>query len=108
MPGVDDVLKNLHNIPRQTSDKFIPQNSETLARMWVNLVEISHALGKILRIHYRVNDPNPTVGDVNNCAEELRHCKPAQRLHEDSDDLLRLHAFHVDLFYEYEPSAILI
>jgi hypothetical protein len=69
--------------------------------MWVSLVEISAALGKILRTHYSVNGPKPTVDDINNSAEEVRSCRPPNLLVYDSSDLIRLHSYHIELFYEY-------
>lgn len=100
MPGAEDILNNLDSIPLPTRGKFIPLESETLAKMWINLVEISATLGRILRIHYRVIGPKPVVEDINNYAEELRYCKPQQTLGDNASDLLRLHAYHVELFYE--------
>jgi hypothetical protein len=68
--------------------------------MWINLVKISATLGKILRIHYRVNGPKPTVEDVDTSTEELRHCKPQEVQKGNASGLLLLHAYHVELFYE--------
>jgi hypothetical protein len=69
LPGYVDILNNLETIPIQTREKFIPTESETLAKMWINLVKISATLGKILRIHYRVNGPKSNVEDVDTSIE---------------------------------------
>jgi hypothetical protein len=103
MPEAEDILNNLDAIPLQTRSKFIPLESEMLAKMWVNLVEISAALGGILRSHYRVIGPKPLVEDINNYTEELNHCRPGQTHKDSASELLRLHAYHVELFYECAP-----
>jgi hypothetical protein len=100
LPGYVDILNNLETIPIQTRDKFIPTESETLAKMWINLVKISATVGKILRIHYRVNGPKPTVEDIDTSTEELRYCRPQEVQRGNASGLLLLHAYHVELFYE--------
>jgi Fungal specific transcription factor domain len=100
LPGPEDILSNLDAIPSQTRDKFIPSESDILARMWIDLVKISTALGKILRIHYRVNGPKPTLEDINTSMEELRSCRPQEILRDNPSKILLLHAYHVELFFE--------
>ena len=100
MPRAEDILTDLETIPLQIRGKFIPLESELLAKMWINLVEINAALGRILRLHYRIIGPKLDVQDVNNHAEELRCCKPQKVLKDNASKLLRLHAYHVELFYE--------
>jgi hypothetical protein len=98
--GPEDILNNVEAIPPQTRDKFIPSKSDILARMWIDLVKISAALGKILRIHYRVNGPKPNLEDINTSMEELRSCRPQDVLRDNPSDILLLHAYHVELFFE--------
>ena len=100
LPTPGDILDDFVAIPSQTRDKFIPTQSEMLATMWIDFVKISAALGKILRIHYRVNGPKPNVEDINTSAEELRECKPQEILGDNTSSLSLLHAYHVDLFFE--------
>lgn len=100
LPREEDILDNLEDISFETKSKYIPAESKELADMWINLVKISSSLGKILRIHYRVNGLKPTVGDINASSEELLPCKPRQTHKDNASELLLLHGFHVDLFYE--------
>jgi hypothetical protein len=100
LPCSEDILDNLRTIPSQTREKFTPVESDALAQMWIDLVKISASLGKILRIHYCVNGPKPTIEDINTPYEELRSCRPRKGLRDDASDLLLLHAYHVELFYE--------
>ncbi|KAG0652791.1 Cutinase transcription factor 1 beta [Hyphodiscus hymeniophilus] len=100
MPTSDDILNNLGRIPIQTRNEFIPTEAEMLSKMWINLVEISSTLGRILRIHYRVNGPKANAEDIHSSAEDLRYCRPRESHISNASELLRLHAFHVELFYE--------
>ena len=104
MPTAEDILKNLDTIPTRIRGSFVPAESETLSKMWINLVEISATLGHILRIHYRVNGPKSIIEDIHHSAEGIQRCKPRGILKIDASDLVRLHAYHVDLFYEYDQS----
>jgi hypothetical protein len=100
MPTAEDIVNNLDTIPVHIRGKFVPAESEILSKMWINLVEISATLGHILRIHYRVNGPRPLVEDLHNSAEELRHCRLGETIQDNASDLVRLHEYHVQLFYE--------
>jgi hypothetical protein len=101
LPGPQDILNNIRAIPASTRIKFIPPESERLATMWITLVKISATLGKILRIHYRANSPKPVVEDIKASAEDLLDCKPQEFLNNDTSHLVLLHAYHVELFYQY-------
>ncbi|CZR58718.1 related to cutinase transcription factor 1 beta [Phialocephala subalpina] len=99
-PGAADILNDLDAVPKRTRDKFVPPDSEILAKMWINLVRISDNLGKILRIHYRVNGPKAIDEDIHNSADELRDCLTQVDLKYDTSILVHLHVHHVELFYE--------
>ncbi|KAE9376219.1 hypothetical protein N431DRAFT_404413 [Stipitochalara longipes BDJ] len=100
LPRDEDIINNLETIPLDTKNKFIPIDSKALAGMWINLVEISSSLGKILRVHYRVSGLKPTIEDINASSEELRSHKPREAHRDSASELLLLHGYHVELFYE--------
>ena len=100
MPTAEDIIKDLDSIPVQTRNKFVPSESEMLSKMWINIVEISSTLGRILRTHYRVNGPKAMAEDIHDSAEDIRYCKPRGLHVSNRSEILRLHAFHVELFYE--------
>lgn len=100
LPEPEDLLSNLRFIPGQTRAKFIPAESEILSKMWISLVKISASLGKILRIHYPVKGSKPSVEDITASHEDLLSCKPQEALTDSANDLLLLHGYHVELFYE--------
>ena len=101
LPRPEDLLSNLESIPTHIREKFVPNEMAGLVNMWINLVNISASLGKILRIHYRVTGSKARIEDVNTSYEELLSCKPGKAPGNNVSDLLVLHACHVDLFYEY-------
>jgi hypothetical protein len=100
LPRPEDLLSNLESIPTHIREKFVPNEMAGLVNMWINLVNISASLGKILRIHYRVTGSKARIEDVNTSYEELLSCKPGKAPGNNVSDLLVLHACHVDLFYE--------
>ncbi len=97
---IEDVLNDLDRVSDSIRIRFIPTESRALADMWVSFVKISATLGSILRVHYRVGGPSPDVEDVNRHANELEAYAPKSIISEDSSDVLRLHAYQLDLFYQ--------
>jgi hypothetical protein len=104
MPVAEDILDEITSISIQARDKFIPAGYEMLAKMWIRLLKISDTLGSILRIHYRVNGPEPTVYDIDKYAEELQDCSQQETLADNTSDILRLHAYQIELFYQSASS----
>jgi Fungal specific transcription factor domain len=100
LPGFEDIINDIQATPAQTRAKFIPTESEVLAKMWINLVRISDSLGKILRIHYLVNGVKPSIGEIDASYKDLRACKPQEALTNNVSHHLLLHGYHVELFYE--------
>ena len=106
MPVAEDIFDELATIPPQTKSRFIPAESEILSKMWIRLVEISATLGSILRVHYRVNGPKAAVQDIDKYADELRYRTSREILTNAASDILRLHAYQLELFYEYARCTV--
>ncbi len=100
MPAAGDIIEELDCIPIEAKRRYIPADSGTLAQFWIRLVMISAALGNILRVHYRANSPKPSIEDIERCAEELQKCSHEDTVLENLDDVLRLHEYQLQLFYE--------
>lgn len=102
MPTADDITKELDSIPSSVKIEFFPSDTRTLADMWISFVKISVSLGTILRTHYRPR-ARPAVQDIEDCANELRlgEPEPLSALQiENADDIIQLHAYQLQLFYE--------
>jgi hypothetical protein len=108
MPVVWDILDEVENISIPAREKFIPADTEMLARMWIRLAKISDTLGGILRVHYRVNGPEPNVQDIDRYAAELHDCSQQEPVADSTNNILRLHAHQLELFYQYVPSLLRI
>ncbi|OAL28103.1 hypothetical protein AYO22_03130 [Fonsecaea multimorphosa] len=100
MPTAGDILLDLQQIPNDYREKFIPRECEPLAAMWVRFVRTSHTLGNIMRAHYRVKGPRPSLETVDDLAEELEGCALKDELPDGCSDLLRMHAYQIELFYQ--------
>jgi len=100
MPNASDILSDFGRVSDKHREKFIPSDCEPLAAMWVRFVQISDSLGNILRAHYRVSGPRPNLETVEHLADLLQECAQVNHLPESSSDLLRLHAYQVELFYQ--------
>lgn len=102
-PVVEDILNELESVTSPGSAKFIPTDSRALAEMWIRLVKICDTLGNILRVHYRVDGIVPTLAEVDKYAQELRALAQDEVISGDSSEELSIHAYQIDLFYQYVP-----
>jgi hypothetical protein len=105
MPVAADILDELEAVSLPARQNIIPSNSDMLASMWIRLVKISDTLGNILRIHYRANGPNPSMADLDRYAEELRNCAPKDITWNDGNEMLCVHGYQLDLFYQCVSST---
>ncbi|KAF5614147.1 cutinase transcription factor 1 beta [Fusarium subglutinans] len=70
-PTSQDVLQELECVADEAKRRFIPADSAALTSLWLRLVRISDVLGGILRLHYRVSGPDPTVDDIDKYAQQI-------------------------------------
>ncbi|KAL1893316.1 hypothetical protein Sste5346_006493 [Sporothrix stenoceras] len=116
LPVLDDFAGDLEAAANPSFQRLLPaggaRSAAPLARMWLRLVSISALLGRIVRAHYRVQGPPPSLQDIDVFEKELRVCGQSDVSadidmvedengdnHSEIADHLRLHANHVDLFY---------
>jgi hypothetical protein len=101
VPSIEDILNELKTLSTQARDRFIPSDTERLAKMWVRLVNLSAILGKILRVHYRVDGPKPSTADIDKYSEELRNCTEEPDYWSNTvEHITLIHAYHIELFYQ--------
>ncbi|KIH89951.1 hypothetical protein SPBR_00258 [Sporothrix brasiliensis 5110] len=105
-PVLDDFSGDLDAAASPAFQHLVPaggaETAASLARMWLRLVTISALLGRIVRAHYRVQGLPPSLEDMDAFEKELRACGPSDAAAADDPEMadhLRLHAKHVDLFY---------
>lgn len=99
MPTVEDVVKGLDHIPRSVSRNYLPNDPDNnLARLWINLLKISHALGNLIRTLYRLKGAKPDLEAMKKYEEEILECAPANE--EKVEPSLLLHIHQLQLFYE--------
>lgn len=100
MPVVQDVLAELESLTSRARAKFIPAEVHELTQMWLRLVQISDALGDVLRLHYRVGGPGPDAAEIDHLSRRLQSLTPNNAMTDLWDDNLRIHAYQTELFYQ--------
>jgi hypothetical protein len=101
LPCARDLLDELEVLSAHATREFIPPRVDGLADMWVRLVRVSSTLGCILRTHYRLKGPRPSVGDIDELAADLDDCQPSATVGiQGTSDVLLLHEYHLHLFYQ--------
>ncbi|KAH8705838.1 fungal-specific transcription factor domain-containing protein [Talaromyces proteolyticus] len=107
IPIDNDVLHELQNLSSGAHGIFIPTDIIQLAGMWVQLVKISIAMGRVLRMHYRLNSPKPKAEDIDQLAIELFEFEPSESSSlYDLTDILLLHKYHLELFYQASVTVL--
>jgi hypothetical protein len=101
LPSIEDIIAELDAIPVAIRDRYIPYQSDAVARLWIKLVRISIALGSILRVHYRHNGPRPSVEDIEQSEEEIQMCALSHQETEHTNPIAQLCAYQLQLFFEY-------
>lgn len=104
MPVVEDVLADLESLSRHARAKFIPDKVQELTEMWLRLVQISDALGEVLRLHNRVQGMKPNAADIDRLSGRLQLLTPNNAMTDLWDDSLRIHAYQTELFYQFVQS----
>jgi hypothetical protein len=101
LPCTRDLLDEFEVLSAHATREFIPPGVDGLADMWVQLVRVSAALGRIMRTHYRLKGPKPGVEDIDELAADLDDCQPGATVGiQGTSDVLLLHEYHLQLFYQ--------
>ncbi|KAF5634684.1 cutinase transcription factor 1 beta [Fusarium sp. NRRL 52700] len=100
-PTSQDVLQELDSVADDAKRRFIPADSAALTSLWLRLVRISDVLGGILRLHYRVSGPDPTMDDIDKYAQQVESLSATNSgIMDEWGDALSIHAYQIDLFYQ--------
>lgn len=102
LPQTGDILHEFADVSAAARDKFLPAPAqlEALAGMWIRLVEISALLGRILRAHYSVKGPRPSLQDIESYELELQRCAAQSESEHPMDDHVLLNKYQLELFYQ--------
>jgi hypothetical protein len=101
MPTPADCNRLLMNIPTGIGDKYLPEDTETLSRLWVDLLNLTVALSNILSANYRAEPKLPDKTEIENFDTRIRACfKHRDPSAVNSSPVVDLHSYHVDLYTE--------
>lgn len=100
MPFAEDISNELQAIDPEIRNLFVPNHSNLLAVIWIGLMKTSLHLGQILRIYYRVRGPKPSTQEVDKIATDLHKVGQLEFPQANADDLVLIHKYHLDLFYQ--------
>ncbi|KAJ5947570.1 hypothetical protein N7466_000585 [Penicillium verhagenii] len=104
-PYPDDILHELQLVSPEARHKFVPQDLDCLAEMWVRLVKTTYSLGRILRAHYRLKAPKASVEEIDELAAELLNCQKTETpAIYSTSDTVRIHEYHLQVFYQFVQS----
>ena len=92
LPGANDILGDLKDMPLRLKDTFIPTDLEALAGLWVKLLQLSIKLEDVLLLHYRPRRPPLSLSQLerddteiwqllDSLPREAEYCSHAFTLH---------------------------
>ena len=113
LPTAADILSDLPT--DLLIDQLLPSVPEVdqLSQLWVSLVHVSDILGRILRVHYLIREPDDPTSPQNAYlrltkeeslaihAAELERCRAQFSLSQGSNMTVRVQYYHLELFTEY-------
>ncbi|KAK6371561.1 hypothetical protein LTS17_008812 [Exophiala oligosperma] len=76
-PSVEDLTVELEQLAPEVADRYLPHSMQQHAMIWVQLVRLSHVLGRILRIDYGLNGSASSEDDFRAHELELKACRLA-------------------------------
>lgn len=100
MPRAEDIFHELYAIDSKIRDVFVPSQLDLLAETWIGLMKTSFYLGQILRLYYRVRGPKPSPQEIEKLASDLHSVGQMEVPQASTDDLVLIHKYHLDLFYQ--------
>ena len=107
LPTESDISDNLDALLPEIKNHYIPFPSMVVGKLWYNLVDISVALGNILRTHYRIQGPRSNLEEIEISEKELASCAPITLSEGDiSHPCMRVFDHQVRLFYQYATNIL--
>jgi hypothetical protein len=101
LPSVEDILSGTAEISSQMSQDYLPTDCESLADLFVSMLDLTIKLGRILSTHYRVGAMPATTTEIERDEEGiLRGVQEFQKLRQ-IDEIAKHHAQVVQFSYEY-------
>lgn len=100
LPNDEDIFDDLNLASGLVMNKFVPSESPMLAKMWIRFVNMSSILAKILRLHYRLNGPKPSLEEIDVYAAKLKKQAQDESLFNSATPLVRLHFYQLEMFFQ--------
>ncbi|KIV95672.1 hypothetical protein PV10_03296 [Exophiala mesophila] len=86
MPDTLDVTAELEQLAPETANRYLPKSMDRHAEIWIKLINLSHVLGRIIRMDYRLTTNDDARGHVQAFEAELNACRLTvnQSLHQEA------------------------
>ena len=105
IPTAQDISGH---VTTTTAEEYLPREIESLLHGWLDFVNLSGLLGKVLLMNYRVNNSEPTSSELTKAESDIRaYCRSELigNLNEESR-LSRSHVYQLKLYFQYTSTAV--
>lgn len=102
MPDHNDSGSLLAGIPESIQQKYLPEGTGDLSKLWTELLALTVSLAKILSWQNQADRTPPGWGEIQHMDHNIRQCyfrKDHAIAHRQSH-IVSLHAYHLELYLE--------
>lgn len=107
-PSAGALKKEWNSIPPEIVERYLPKNQDNLVDLWINLLDISKALGSLIHAFYRLKGSKPNIEDMKRCETEVLRCALGIELDLLEEPNTKLYVYQLRLFYENVFSILFI
>ena len=101
LPTIEDIIGPDAEVLSPEMLAYLPTDRQTLAELWLNLIDLSLLLEKILKIYYRPRSTPPSPSqlqqdetDILHSRDRIPHLRPSVSHH------VSIYALHLKTYYE--------
>ncbi|KAJ5187966.1 Transcription factor [Penicillium cf. griseofulvum] len=102
MPDHNDSSSLLAGIPESIQQKYLPEGTGDLAKLWTELLALTVSLAKILSWQNRAERIPPSRSELQHMDDNIQqyHSRKDHAIAHGQSHVISLHAYHLELFLE--------
>lgn len=102
MPDHNDSGSPLAGIPESNQQKYLPEGTGDLAKLWTELLVLTVSLARILSWQNQAERTPPGMGEIQHMDDKIRQCyfHKDEALAYRQSHIVSLHVYHLELYLE--------
>lgn len=102
MPHAEDSDNLLTGIPESIRQKYLPEGTKDLSRLWTELLALTVSLAKILSWQNRAERIRPSKAEIQHMDDTIRqdYFRRDHAIAHGHSHVVSLHVYHLELYLE--------